>query len=479
MSSTRNEMINGVFWTAIEKYSGLVVSILVTAVMARLLSPAEFGVVAIATVLIHFLSIFATMGIGPAIIQKQDLSARDVDVIYTFSLCVGFFLTLLFFASSWAIASFYENQQLVTICQILSLNLFFASANMVPSALMSKNKRFKEIAKRTVFLQISTGLVSILAAYIGAGVYTLLISPIITAVGVYLYNTHFYPVHLAKLKKEPIRKIASFSIYQFAFSVSNYFTRNLDKLIIGKYYSMNELGYYEKSYRLMMLPLQQVTHILTPVMHPVLAQLQNDYASLARDYRKILNILSIVSFPLGAFLFFAADNLIYIIYGEQWMAAVPVFEILSISVPLQMLIATTGGIYQSSGRTDWLFWAGLFHASITVVGFLVASIVLNSIEAIAWAFVITLCLHTFLSLMVVFSIILKHKAMPIFKDMLIPAVAAMFQSIGLYLLDLYINFHFLSLALQLILSLAIVLPIYQMTGRVNLVKIYKRFISKK
>lgn len=478
MASIKKEVVNGVFWTAIEKYSGVIVSLLVTAVMARLLSPADFGVVAIATVLINFLSIFATMGIGPAIIQKRGLSDEDINSIYSFSVCIGVFFSIVFFASSWGVAVFYGNPQLVIVCQFLSLNLFFASANMVPNALMLKDKRFKEIAKRTLVLQFITGGISCIAAYYGAGVYALLISPIITSIGIYFYNIHFYPVRLVKLRKGPINKIASFSFFQFAFSVSNYFTRNLDKLIIGKYFSLGELGYYEKSYRLMMLPLQQVTHVITPVMHPVLAQLQDDYTALARNYRKILALLSVVSFPLGTFLYFASDNLIFIVYGAQWMPAVPVFEILCVSVPLQMLISTTGGIYQASGRTDWLFYAGTFHSVITVLGFIIAAILFKSIESMAWAFVITLCTHTFLTLIVIYTIILKESVLPVFRDMIIPVLNAGILILIYIVIDYFIESHLLSLALQTIFLFVVSLPVLHITGRINVIQLYTSIVSK-
>lgn len=110
MSSIRQELVRGVFWSAVEKYSGLVVSIIVTMVLARLLSPQEYGVVAIATVIITFLQMFCTMGIGPAVIQKE-LSGKELDSIFTFSLAIGVFMALLLFFGSWLIADFYGNPQ--------------------------------------------------------------------------------------------------------------------------------------------------------------------------------------------------------------------------------------------------------------------------------------------------------------------------------------------------------------------------------
>lgn len=224
MASLKNNIGKAIFWSALQKYSNMAVTIVVTMVLARLLTPDQFGIVAISLVLISFLTIFSTMGIGPAIIQRNDLTDEDYNNIFTFSFIVGIFLSVLFFCLSWRIADFYEDRQLIPICQILSINLLFASVNMVPNALMSKNKRFKELAKITFILSVLSGTVSVVAAFSGLGIYSLLITPIINSVGIYLYNRHFYPVAISRhFSLEPIKKIFSYSVYQFAFEFTNFF----------------------------------------------------------------------------------------------------------------------------------------------------------------------------------------------------------------------------------------------------------------
>lgn len=345
MPSIKQEMLHGVFWSAIEKYSGIVVSLIVSAVLARLISPEDFGTVAIVTVIINFFSIFATMGIFPAIIQRNDLTQKDLDSIFTYSILGGLCLSSLLFCLSWKIADFYNDGSLVFISQILSVNIFFASLNLVPNALMAKNKRFRQIAQRTLSLQVFSGIISIIAAHSGFGIYSLLISPIVTSIGMFLFNIHYYPCHVDfTFDLSPLKKIFSYSSYQFLFEFINYFSRNADKLIIGKYLNMGALGYYDKSYRLMMLPLQNVTSVINPVIQPVLSSLQDDKSELAKKYNKIIQCIAAISFPLAVFLFFAAYEIINIVYGDNWNPAVPVFKILTISLPLQMILSSSGAI---------------------------------------------------------------------------------------------------------------------------------------
>ena len=146
--SVGRELASGVFYTSVAKYAGVVVTILVTAVLSRLFTPEEFGVVNIATVIIAFFAIFSDLGIGPAVIQHRDLSRRDLSSIFSLTIWSAVVIALLFFAASGLIASFYDGSaELRDICRILSLNLLFATANIVPNSLVMKDKRFRFVAK--------------------------------------------------------------------------------------------------------------------------------------------------------------------------------------------------------------------------------------------------------------------------------------------------------------------------------------------
>ena len=182
MTSTKKELLSGVFYTAIAKYSGIIVSLVVAGILARLIDPEDFGVVAIATVIISFFNIFSDLGIAPAIIQNKTLLKKDFSNIFTFTLWLGISIAILFFLSSWPISHFYNNNTLLTICQLLSLNLFFASANIVPNALLFKKKEFKFIAYRSLTIQIIGGSMAIIAALMGAGLYALVINPILSSI---------------------------------------------------------------------------------------------------------------------------------------------------------------------------------------------------------------------------------------------------------------------------------------------------------
>lgn len=475
--SIKQEMISGIFWTAIQKYSGLIVQIIVTAILARLLSPEDFGVVAVATVLIAFFTLFTDMGIGPAIIQKQDLTQDDLNSIFSFTVWGGIVLAALFFVVAYPIGHFYKEESLVLICQLLSINLLFAAWNIVPNALINKNKRFKFIAKRTLSLQVISGIISVFAAYHGLGLYALLISPILTAIGVFVLNFRKYPLQFSwQMHTEALKKIFSYSSFQFLFNFINYFSRNLDKLIIGRFFSMNELGYYEKSYRLMMLPLQYVTNVVTPVMHPILTSLQNDYKSLTEKYNKIIKLIATISFPLGVFLYFAADDIIYIIYGNRWEKAIPVFQILALSLPLQMILSTTGAIYQAAGKTNWLFYGGLSNTCCTVMGFIVAAVCFRTIESMAWAWDITLLINAVISYWILYKVVLRQSIREIIKLCVLPLTTALVIAVVLSIINEISmnNGHIIQLLFKSFLVCVVSIGFIQITGQYNLIDFIKR-----
>ena len=468
MPNVKKEMLNGVFWSAVEKYSGLIVSIIVSMVMARLLSPSEYGVVAIATVIIHFIQMFCTMGIGPAVIQRKDLSNEDLNVIFTFSLIIGCVLSIILFFSSWPLSLFYGNSLLIPVFQILSIQVFFSAANMVPNALMSKNKQFKDIARRTLTLQILSGGIGIYAAWNGAGVFALLVSPVLSAVGIFFWNRYYYKVKIARnFYIEPLKRIFSYSIYQFLFEFFNFFSRNMDKLIIGKYMDSSALAYYEKSYRLMQMPLQNVTAVVNPVIQPIFSSFQDDMLEISRKYNKIISFIASISFPISVTLYFCGEESILVMYGSQWSSAIPVFKILALSIPTQMILSTSGGIWQSANATKLMFWTGMCNTCITLCGFMIGAFVYKTIEAVAWGWTLSSVINFCNTYVVMYVVKFKSSLWGMMRQLLLPFVNA--AIIVLFLRGLMNHFAldniYASLVIKVICALVVTIPFLRISQR--------------
>lgn len=479
MTSIKQQILSGVFYTAVAKYSGILISLAVTAVLARLLSPKDFGIVAIATVIINFFNIFTNIGFSTAIIQNKELTTKDMDNIYAFTLWLGIAIGGLFFLSSWGIAHYYQSSQLIIICQLLSISLFFSAAAIVPNTLFYRDKKFKFIAYRTSLIQLITGLLAVTAALTGAGLYTLTIQPILSSMLVYIVALKKYPTKFQfTFDIESIKKIWNYSTYQFLFNLVNYFTRNLDKILIGKYMGMNYLGYYEKSYRLMMLPLQNITFVITPVMHPVLSEFQNDLDKLGYINERITRLLAFIGFPLSTLLYFCADELVLIFFGNQWLASIPIFKILSLTVSLQLVLSSSGSFFQAGDDTRGLFICGSFSALICAISILTGIFYFQSMEAVAWGTLFSFCINFIICYATLYYSTFHKKLMYFFSNLLSPLLLGCIVGIALYLLSLYfINLNiFLSLTIKTTLCILTSCTYLQMTKEYDFFLKLKQFI---
>lgn len=388
MASVKRELFNGVIFTAIGKYSYVIINILITAVLARILTPSDFGVVAIATVIINFFSMLSDMGIGPAIIQNKDLGKRDLSSIFNLTLYMGVLLTAIFFLSANLFADYYENEKLVSVVQLFSISIFFHCADIVPHNLIVKARRFSFLAYSNVIIQIISGVASIVAALLGWGIYALLVQPVLSSMlllAVDLSQNWMLPSII--VRKSAVSKIFSYSLYQFLFSFINYFSRNLDKLVVGRIFGVNDLGYYEKSYRLMMLPVGNLSHIITPAIQPIFSEFQNDKHLLYQRSLRLFRLFALMGFPISVFLFFCSKEVILIAFGDQWYGAISVFQILSLSVGFQMIYSPQGAFFQSANAVREMFCCGVVTAILNVVSVLVGCLLFKDIHILSWMIV--------------------------------------------------------------------------------------------
>lgn len=437
MSSTKKELATGVFYTSLAKYSSMVVHLIVAAILARLLTPSDFGVVAIATVFIVFFNILSDVGIGPAIIQFKDLERRDLSHIFSFTAYVGLFMCALFYISSWLIAHFYENETLIPICQWLSLVILFHCLNIVPQNLLYKRKNFKFTAIVSLSANIATAIIAISLAYLGFGVYTLVFQQI-ASVGIIfvIYYLQDKLPFVLKLDWTPLRRIASFSIYQFLFNFINYFSRNLDKLLIGRYIGVAPLGQYEKSYRLMMMPLQNITSVVTPVMQPVFSNFQNNLNEMAEKYRKIFAFLCCIGFPVSIFLFFSGKEFILLFFGDQWYDAITPFRILSLTVGFQIVNGTGGSIYQAANATKQLFIAGCWCAFFMISSFAITIFIWKTINAVAIGYAVAQLLNSAQTYYLLFKT-LHYPLKKILSSMIYPLTVTVVIGLSLFIIYPY------------------------------------------
>lgn len=480
MSSIKKELTSGVAYNAIAKYSGMAIQLCITAILARLLTPQDYGVIAIATIFINFFNLLGDVGIGPAIIQNQSLDKNDYKNIFSYTVYTGLSLSFIFFLCSWPIASYYEEEQLVPVCQCLSVLILFFCFTIVPQNLLYKAKKFKLISLSNLAIHTLTGLLAIGAAYLGWGVYSLILQTTLAALFTFiLYYSHtrihftFYP------KWYSLKKIWLFSIYQFLFNIINFFGRNMDKMLIGRALGMKPLGFYEKSYRLMMLPLQNITFVINPVLLPVFSSLQTDVKELTDKYFKMLKMLSYISFPISAILFVCGEELILSFFGDQWGEAVGTFRILALTVGMQVLTSTTGSVFQAIGQTKQMFFAGLCGAFFMITSFLITLNIWGTIESVAWGYFVAQILNTIQCFYLILRS-LRYSSRRLLKDLYKPVLISVVMIALLFFVTklIFVPNIYLRLAIYGSISLIIAFIFIQLFSDYNLIGLIKQQLKK-
>lgn len=468
-----NSLSKGIIYTAIPRYFGVFLSIIINSILSRVLLPGDFGIIAIVLVIITFFNILVDLGIGPAIIQRNNETEGDLSSFFSFTFYVGLLLGIIFFFISKPISLFYDNSDLVLIIKSFSLVIFTYSISIVPLAVLRKKLQFRKIGLIQLFAQVMSGIIAISIAYGYHTVHALVLKSVVHSFVVFVL-TYFFtrPKLTLFFDLKPLREISHYSFYQFSFNFINYFSRNSDNILIGKFLGMNDLGYYEKSYSLMLMPIQNLTHVITPVIQPVLSKYQDNLSVVYKEYIKLVSFISIIGFPLSIFLFFGSSNIIILLFGDNWFRSIEIFKILSLSVGFQMVMSTSGSILQAINKTKTLFHIGIISSLITVSSILLGIFYFQEVNDVAFMLVIAFITNFIISFFVLINNELKQSVFS-FAKIFIPSILT---SLILYTVNQFYDCYYdidnlyIDFTVKIIIYIVIIAPVYIRLKILNLLR---------
>jgi O-antigen/teichoic acid export membrane protein len=341
-----------------------------TIVMARLLTPADFGLIAMVTAITGFANLFKDLGLSLATVQRAEITYEQISTLFWVNVAVSVMIALAMAALAPFIARFYGEPRVTLITITLSLVFLFGGLTVQHQALLQRQMRFTTLAAIQV-VAVSAGVsVAIVSAILGAGYWALVMmqaaSALSIALGVWLV--------CGWRPGQPVRNAGVKSMLVFGgnitgFNVVNYFARNSDNILIGRVWGAGPLGFYSKAYSLLVLPLNQINFPIASVAVPALSRLYGDPAKYNAYYLKTISLITLVSTPLVSFFITCSDKLILLILGSQWAAASDIFRVLGFSALIQPLYNTQGWLHISAGRSDrYLRW-GLIGSFVIVLGF--------------------------------------------------------------------------------------------------------------
>ncbi|HEX7012853.1 MAG TPA: lipopolysaccharide biosynthesis protein [Steroidobacteraceae bacterium] len=339
-------------------------------VLSHLLSPTDFGLVAMAFAVNNFALLIRDLGAGAAIIQRATLDERTTLTAHWASSMLGLALGLGLFAASGLLARLFQAEALQPLLQMLALSFPVLGSTTVHQALLERASRFALLARIEISAVASGLIVAIVAALYGAGAYSLILQ---TLTNVVVSAVQLRLASDLKLRwlwsGEQFRALWRFGGYLFGFNAINYLARNADAMIIGRALGAASLGPYSLAYRIMLFPLQNLTFVATRALMPVMSQSQHAPAQLGAMYLRVLSVIAFFTAPLMTGLFVLRDLLVEVVLGESWGR---VAQLITWFAPIgfaQSLVSAGGAVLTSLGRTDVLFRLGVFSTALHVAAF--------------------------------------------------------------------------------------------------------------
>jgi PST family polysaccharide transporter len=343
-----------------------------TIVLARLLTPQDYGLVGMVTAVTGLINLFKDLGLSQATVQKAEINHSQVSTLFWVNVVVSFFLAVMTAALAPAVARFYGEPRLTWIMVVLSSGYIFSGLNVQHAALLNRQMRYGTLVITDIIARLASIIIAIVLACFGAR-YWALISMTLTGA---IINTAGDWLMCGWFPGPPswdssVRSMLAFGRNLTGFQAINYFSRNFDNVLIGRYWGPQQLGLYVKAYQLLLLPLTQINSPIQRVAIPTLSRLVDSPDRYRQVYLRIEEKLTILTIPVVVFLIATSDWLILLLLGPQWSDASRIFAWLSFVALTQPVSYTTGWIFISQGRTSEMFKWGIIAGSITIASFII------------------------------------------------------------------------------------------------------------
>lgn len=354
MSSLKQKTVNGVMWSSIDRFTTQGIQFVFSILIARLLLPSDYGVVAMLSIFLAISQTFVDSGFSTALVRKLDRTDADFSTVFYFNIAVGLFFYAVLWLASPYIAAFYDIPLLEDVTKVVALTLVFSSFSGVQSAKLTIAIDFKTGAKISVTVTLLSGAVGLWMAYRGYGVWAL----VVQSVSGSLMRTALLWLFVRWMPKlvfswRSFREMFSFGSKLLTSRLLDTVYNNLYTLVIGRCFSSATLGVYSRADGLAQYPSSNITSVLQGVTFPVLCSIQNEPERLADIYKRFLRLSAFVVFPLMVGLAAVADPLIRLLLTDRWVGAIYLLQIVCFSMMWYPIHAINLNLLQVKGRSDF------------------------------------------------------------------------------------------------------------------------------
>lgn len=367
--SLTNKTISGFFWAFMERFGTQALQMVIFIVLARILTPEAFGLMGMLAVFIAVSQSLTDSGFGQALIQKKNTDEIDFSSVFYINLVVSLLVYGALYISAPLIAQFYSEPELVDLVRVLGLRFIIAAFSMVQIARLIKEVKFKELMVAKLPSTLLGGVTGITAAYNGFGVWSLVIQQIT--------DTTAYSIQVwiqAKWKPKwvfnwgRIKSLFNFGSKMMIEGVLSTIYQNFYELMIGRYFSTAQVGFYTQANKIKQLPVQNISSALGRVTFPILSGIQDDDVRLKSAYKKIIRQVFLIITPVMVGAIVLAEPLFRLVLTEKWLPAVPYFQLLCISGILYPVQSYNLNILKVKGRSDLFLYLGLIKKGVALIG---------------------------------------------------------------------------------------------------------------
>ena len=351
--SIKTKTVHGVIWSALERFSLQGVQFLINIVMARLLLPSDYGLIAMLAIFLQISQAFVDSGFTNALIQRKDRNEVDFSTVFYFNIVIAVvFYLILFVAAPW-IADFYHMPALVAVTRVIALNLIISALSAVHKTKLTIAIDFKTQAKASFTAAVVSGVMGIWMAYTGWGVWSLVVQTLMNALFLTLLPYYFLRWRpLLVFSVSSFRRLFAFGSKLLVSGLIHTIYYNLYVLVIGRKFSARELGFYTRAEQFAIFPSSNLNAVISRVTFPILSSIQDDTDRLADVYRKYIRLASFIIFPLMMGLAALAKPVIVLLLTEKWVGAVVLLQILCFDWMFDHLSVINLNLLYVKGRSD-------------------------------------------------------------------------------------------------------------------------------
>lgn len=396
VKNTKSQVLSSLFWKLMERSGTQGMQFIVQIVLARLLMPEDYGIIALVTIFITIANVFVQSGFNTALIQKKDADEVDFSSVLYLSLCVAGLLYVFLFFVSPSIAGFYREPQLVPVLRVLSIILFFGALNSVQNAFVARNMMFKKLFFSSLGAILVSGTIGIVAAYAGLGVWALVAQQLANSLSISVilwFTVKWRPILAFSIEK--VKRLFSYGSKLLASSLIDTLYRDLRSLIIGRVYNPTMLGFYNRGKQFPAVIVNNINGSIQSVMLPALSLHQDDRKRVKDMVRRSIVTSSFIIFPMMMGLAVVAEPVVEIVLTDKWLPAVPFLQIYCMSYALWPIHTANLQAINALGRSDVFLKLEIIKKAVGLV--ILGISIPFGIYAMAWGGLLSGVISTFIN----------------------------------------------------------------------------------